>query len=1571
MFSRYFLLISSSTRPGGLRLSSLSVGVTMLAALSFAALFATGASAEGTLLADWLWNGAVVTGSLSVETSISLTMEDTKTILGAAAVLCLATVDGSVGANGEAEMTEILNPKGEKIGALGGLALLGTGEGSECKTVKACAEGSAASPIEVTPLGLPWHALLFQHETTGAFLLLLSTSGELGYEVLCLVLGVSSEDKCISAGKDFEIEVANEEEAAAIPGSAQTEPLLNCTQGGEASGKNTEDELTFIRPVGGGKLSVSSEGGGGGGAEPTKLLTTLSGEGKEGETITVLEGSKIKDKATLEGKNASSATGKVVYKVYSDSACKTLYKEAGEVTVTAGSVPASSEEELEGGASYYWQAHYTGDSKNTESTSECNEISSVKAKTSLSTKLSGESKEGEELTVLEGSKVKDKVTITGTKSSTAEGQVTYNVYSDNKCKELVGEAGKESVSSGSAAASEEKELEGGKAYYWQATYKGDSLHQESTSECGKEVLDVKAKTTLTTSLFDEGHSGETIEATSALPVGDKATISGPNSSSSGGTVTYRLYSDSECKTLAAEAGEVSVTGGLAPASFEETMPAGTYYWRASYSGDALHQASSDECGKEIDVVEASTSLETTLSGESHTGNMIEVLEGATISDQATLVGEDSSEAHGTLRYYVYSDAACKELVAEAGEASVSKGSAEPSLAEKLAAGTYYWQATYSGDPSNAASTTTCGEEISVINSTTSLTTTLSGGGHEGTAISVSEGAAVRDRASLTGAHSSEATGSVNYEVYTDSECTDLAAEVDNVTVTAGSIPESTEVTLPPGTYYWRVAYSGDARNHSSVSSCGAETAIVKASTSVATTLSTTGKSGQTLSVLAGAAVKDQATLSGSDIAGATGTVKYQVFSDKECKTLVAEAGEAEVSSGKAGASSSETLSSPGTYYWRASYSGDSHNEASSSTCGSEITIVRSTLLTTSLTGEGHSGEHIKVVEGAVHDTATLGGENASIATGKVKYKVYSDKECKTLVTEAGEVTVTAGTVPNSEEKTLSAGTYYWQASYSGDEHNEASTAPCGEEIVVVGPTAPQVERVDFTNNLPVLIDHQTDTWPERAEGIEEFTGHDDAEWEYAPSTGEMIKSWPVAYASEQTPKLRARFELPAETKQLITEKRLTGKPVISGEATVDSEAIAFTKEFSSAKALEEDVLRHEGYIEVGEVTYESPISASKALPDTAGYEPLTIDWTWTVELTGTPGSITQSLGSSESNLYVTIAEPPAPPCATVAEAESASSETFSEEGEGVGACVPIYFTTLQQGLGGRRLFRGPLREFELIAMVWKIFSKEEKMTMLPAGPLRAVNRDPIPVPYVTPELYDPRTGMWRQIPAGQTYRYYQPVTPGRNATVDVNPRLGCDTWEATLADGTGKCGAWAEGLWLSLNADGARSARRVHLSVNLGAAAPKCRPTEPFVCVMLVKNWHFPPGVMGPGFPFLANTVTDTLGIAGQGNENPPPYFWDHEIVKAGTGAEKSSALYDPSYGTGPFPAAAELAEIIAGTRPQPSEDEVLRQYSEASTQGYCEPPGNVWLTLPVRCQEGWVRLRPVAGFAQIALPWP
>jgi predicted nucleic acid-binding Zn ribbon protein len=1326
--------------------------------------------------------------------------------------------------------------------------------------------------------------------------------------------------------------------------------------------------------------AIACEGAGEEKAESTTLSTKLSGESKEGEELTILEGSKVKDKATLSGKNASKATGKVTYKVYSEKECKTLVISAGEVTVSGESVPVSSEEELEGGKTYYWQAHYGGDSKNKEATSPCTEVLSVKAKTSLSTKLSGESKEGEELTVLEGSKVKDKATLSGTNSSTAGGKVLYKVFSEKECKTLVKEAGEVTVSSGSVPASSEEELEGGKTYYWQAIYKGDSLHQESTSTCGKEISNVKAKTTLTTSLKDEEHSGETLEATEELSVSDTATLGGINSSTASGTVTYEVYTEKECKTLEAEAGEAPVTSGTASASSEETLPAGTYYWQATYSGDSLHQESKSTCGKEIDTVKAAADVSTSLSGEEQSNNEISVVEGTGITDDATLNGPNASKAGGTVTYKVYSEDECKTLTAEAGKVTVTSGSVPKSTEEKLKAGTYYWQATYSGDTNDAGETTACGDEIAVVNATTSLATTLSGGGHEGETISVPEGTKIIDKATLSGVDASKAGGAVNYAVYSEDECKTLVAEAGHVTVTNGEVPSSSEEQLSPGTYYWQATYSGDSNNHSSKSGCKEE-AVVKAATSLESSLSGGGQSHGKISVLEGTAVTDHATLGGADASKAGGTVTYDVYSEKECKTLVTEAGKVTVTSGSVPASTEEKLK-PGTYYWQATYSGDANNLGSSDTCGSEILTVNKTLLATSLSGEGKSGEEIEVANGAIHDTATLSGEDAFMATGKVKYDVYSERECKTLVTEAGEVTVKSGLVPESKEETLKPGTYYWQATYSGDEHNEGSTTPCGTEIATVGPPPPPVEQVDFSNAMPVLIDHQTNSTSEKAEAIEEFAGHDSAQWEYAPTSHELVKSWPIAYVKDTTPSIKARFELPSATKQLIVEKRIEGKPVITGEAKLDGETITFTKEFASAEELETQENKHESYIEIGEST---AITANKPLPERVSHEVMTIAWTWSIKITGSTEKITENLGSSENDLYLTYAEPSSAACKTVAEAESAAKESEEKEVE-PGACTPIFFTFLD--LASRNIEEGKAPEARVIAGVWKVFSKVMKEGFLPpnppppAPPWIVVNPQE-PVPKFGPRIIDPRLAPPNNVVNARFfYQYYQPVFPGRTANVPVQPRAGCGTWVELLQTGQGRCGAWAELLRETLRVQGAPTARLVHLMVNVPRIA-KCKiravNNEPLVCAMLVKVWGWPINANGAGrFPWGAAFVKDRPGLAGQGDENPPPFFWDHAIVKAGKKAEGSQALYDPSYGTGPFP--ANLKEIEAGKEKQPSEAEVLTKYQEASISGFCEPAGNARQQQPARCQinlpkteGGELQLKAVGpnpGYAPTTIGW-
>ena len=784
----------------------------------------------------------------------------------------------------------------------------------------------------------------------------------------------------------------------------------------------------------------------------TTLTTSLSGEEKSGEEITVLEGAKVKDQATLSGENAATATGTIKYAVYSDSKCEKLVTKAGETAFSEGKVPASEEKTLEAGSVYYWQAEYTGDSKNAASKSSCGkEVLTIKAQTTLTTSLSGEAKSGEEITVLEGAKVKDTATLSGTKSSTATGKVKYKVYADKECKELVTEAGEVTVSGGSVPASEEKTLEAGRVYYWQASYAGDSLHQASTSTCGKEILTVKAAVSLSTLLGSEDPideepiEGEEISVPKGSAVADSATLSGTNSSTATGSVSFKVYADEACEELFAEAGEASVEEASAAPSEEVELEEGTYYWQASYEGDTLHQASTSPCTEVVHVI-SGTSLTTTLSGEGEEGETIEVSEEAHVFDTATLSGEKAAEATGTVKYKVYSDFACEELVAEAGEVAVSGESVPASNELVLEPGVYFWQAFYSGDAVNQASTSPCGSEVALV--TPLVTTTLTGGGESGAAVKVLEGTPVYDQAELHGENAGEATGTLEYLVYGDEKCEELVAEAGEGEVEGATVPASSTIELEaPGTYYWQAVYSGDEQNPAATSPCGSEVAIVTVPTSLTTTLSGGEAEGAEISVEEGTAVSDQATLSGAEASTASGTVRYTVYRDSSCTEPAAPAGVSYVEEGVAEPSSEVTLP-PGTYYWQAEYWGDGVNAESVDECGAEVEHVTAPI-TTSLSGEGQSGTEIQVAEGAsVTDQATLHGEYAGEATGTIEYLVYSDESCEKLLTKSGPFEFKEGKVPASGSVEIKEpGVYFWRAKYSGDGKNPAATSPCGSEIV--------------------------------------------------------------------------------------------------------------------------------------------------------------------------------------------------------------------------------------------------------------------------------------------------------------------------------------------------------------------------------------------------------------------------------------------------------------------------------------------------------------------------------------------
>jgi len=221
-------------------------------------------------------------------------------------------------------------------------------------------------------------------------------------------------------------------------------------------------------------------------------------------------------------------------------------------------------------------------------------------------------------------------------------------------------------------------------------------------------------TTLTTTLSGGGQTGASISVLQGQPVTDSATLGGASASTATGKVRFNVYSDAECKTLVAAAGETKLASATAGPSSAESLAPGTYYWQAYYVGNTENQPQTSACGTEVLTVRAETKTTTTQSAGGVTGASLTVPTGTRITDSARIGGALAATSTGTVTYQLFKDSKCAIAAAAPSRGTVIKGLAGPSLAVKPPVGRYYWRASYSGDALNAPSLSTCGSEVLVV-----------------------------------------------------------------------------------------------------------------------------------------------------------------------------------------------------------------------------------------------------------------------------------------------------------------------------------------------------------------------------------------------------------------------------------------------------------------------------------------------------------------------------------------------------------------------------------------------------------------------------------------------------------------------------------------------------------------------------------------------------------------------------------------------------------------------------------------------------------------------------------------
>jgi hypothetical protein len=215
-----------------------------------------------------------------------------------------------------------------------------------------------------------------------------------------------------------------------------------------------------------------------------------------------------------------------------------------------------------------------------------------------------------------------------------------------------------------------------------------------------------------------------------------------------------------------------------------------------------------------------------------------------------------------------------------------------------------------------------------------LVTSSSGG-----TISSNGSFALSDTATLSGG-TSDATGTLTFNLYSDANCTTLVGSNTQAVNGANGVSYASDpvTVFAAGTYHWRVKYDSTDLKNSSVpfTACGADgenPVVARAPDSISTTLSAG-------LIVAGNTVHDSATLNGATT-DAGGSVTYSVYTSSTCTgTKFANGGTVTVTNGVVPDSNGVTFNSAGTFYWQASYSGDANNAPSTSTCTSEqLTVI--------------------------------------------------------------------------------------------------------------------------------------------------------------------------------------------------------------------------------------------------------------------------------------------------------------------------------------------------------------------------------------------------------------------------------------------------------------------------------------------------------------------------------------------------------------------------------------------------------------------------------------------------------
>ncbi len=688
-------------------------------------------------------------------------------------------------------------------------------------------------------------------------------------------------------------------------------------------------------------------------------------------------------------------------------------------------------------------------------------------------------------TTVVGNSVEDTAQVTGLSGQEA-ASVAFALYQGGSCTGTAVFTSSGTVSAGAATSGAYTVSQAG-PYEWTATLTYGPQEATARSGCGSEPLTVVAAPSLSTT--PQGSQVSSADSGWVAPfdaaVSDQATIKGGYDLTSQ-WVTFKLFNNATCSgtPVLTSQGLIS-SGGTAASGSYVFDQAGTWEWTASYAGNQYNQSASSGCGAEPVQVALAVPTITTI-----TAPGASVVVGSQVKDQANVSNAANGQpnsASGSVTFNLFGaqDATCAAAPVATSQGRLAVGQpssvAYSQLYTVTEVGTYHWMDEYLGDPNDQGATSPCSAEpVRVTQATVQMITNPLPG--PTTAV----GTAISDQAEVTGGYLPGAGGAtVTFNLYSSSTCTGspILTSTGQLSSAGTATSSSFEPQLAGVTYYWQDTYNGNPDNQPLTGSCGEPVAIQQVTPQITTNQVTPIVSAN------GNAVSDSAQLGGfyPDPSGqGDGQLVFGLFADQGC--LISEAGPGPIATvtapvaydsatGQYGASVNQTLSAPlapGTYYWEVSFLGSANDAPVTSTCGEPLVVEPNTEdpLTT------QQSPAAAAVGTPISDTATisrLAEDPAQVpTTDTVSFQVVSSCPATpntapaagsvlfnlgsfpvTITAQGGGYVGQAVANPSPLPVPTSAGTYYWNVSFSGDAYNAPIFNQCGEPVVL-GPTTPTI-----------------------------------------------------------------------------------------------------------------------------------------------------------------------------------------------------------------------------------------------------------------------------------------------------------------------------------------------------------------------------------------------------------------------------------------------------------------------------------------------------------------------------------